>query len=89
VSTDARVGEQTVPEECESCISIDPFRAAHSAILGVFAVPPFHLKSAQPMSSARIIRKDGSSLFFETTLATLAALALSQAVKAFASTMMA
>lgn len=46
VNTEARVGEQTVPEECESCISTEPFRAAHSAIRGVFAVPPFHLKSA-------------------------------------------
>ena len=46
VSTEALVGEQTVPEECESCISTEPFRSAHSAILGVFAVPPFHLKSA-------------------------------------------
>ena len=59
VNTEARVGEHTVPDECESCIKIDPGRLAHSAMRGVFAVPLFQLKSAHPISSPRIIRNDG------------------------------
>ena len=61
VKTEARVGEQTVPPECESCISMEPARLAHAAMCGVLAVPLFHEKSAHPMSSPKIMRKDGSS----------------------------
>ena len=45
------MGEQTVPAEWLSCMRIEPGREAHSAIRGVFAVPPFHLKSAQLQKS--------------------------------------
>ena len=47
MSTEARVGEHTVPPECESCMSIEPGREAHCAMRGVLAVPLFQLKSAQ------------------------------------------
>ena len=59
VRTEARVGEQTVPAEWLSCIRIEPARVRHSSIRGVLAVPLFHLKSAHPMSSPRIIKNDG------------------------------
>ena len=60
LTTEARVGEQTVPPVWKSIIMREPSCCAHASMLGVEAVPPLYPKSPHPMSSPSKKRIEGA-----------------------------